>query len=139
MRIEKTDSSIDKMPLLYSKDFYEWPQYWMGFEKDLDVGNKILQEFIPFIGFLAQRNVARSTMRKYMSDLSVLGSEIIRRIHDNEKQRKWPAKKIILDYIDDSGGPLPNCWNPNELTEQRYITAYDSVCRRLHRFLSSLN
>jgi hypothetical protein len=38
-----------KAPLLYNKDFYEWSRSWMGFEKDIEVGDKILQEYIPFI------------------------------------------------------------------------------------------
>ena len=139
MQLKETVSSINKIPLLYAKDFYEWPEHWMGFEKDIDFGKKILQEFIPFIEFLTQKSLAKSTIKKYMSDLSVLGSEIIRRIHDNESQRKWPAKKILLNYIDDSGGPLPHCWDPNEFTQQRYITNYDSVCRRLYRFINNLN
>jgi hypothetical protein len=137
MPIDKTGSSINKIPVLYYKDFYEWPQHWMGFKEDIDLGNRILLEFIPFIEFLVDKKLARSTIKKYMSDLGVLGSEIIRRIHENENQRKWPANKILLDYLDESGGPIPHCWDPNEFTQQRYITAYDSTCRNFYKFINN--
>ncbi len=128
-----------KTPLLYNKDFYEWSRSWMGFEKDIEVGDKIIQEFVPFIESLVQKNLARSTIKKYMADLWVLGGEIIRGIHNDEHQRKWTGREILLHYINDVGGPLPHCWNPNEFTEQRYMTAYDSVCRILYKFIKSSN
>jgi len=28
--LKKNSSEIDKMPLLYSKDFYEWTDTWIG-------------------------------------------------------------------------------------------------------------
>jgi hypothetical protein len=127
---------VNATPLLYFKDFYNWPRDWMEFETDLEVGNGILQEFIPFIEHLVQKGLSKSTIKKYMTDLGVLGSEIIRRIHDSEDQRKWPASVILLSYIDDSGGPLPYCWDTTDFTEQRYITAYDSVCRKLYKFVT---
>jgi len=136
MQSSEQVSSVSKIPLLYFKDFYNWPRDWMGFEADLEVGSRILTEFIPFIEFIVKKGLARSTIKKYMTDLGVLGSEIIRRIHDSEAQRKWPASKILLHYIDDSGGPLPYCWDVNDFTQQRYITAYDSVCRMLHKFIT---
>jgi hypothetical protein len=33
----------------------------MGFKEDIEVGNKILQEFIPFIEYLVVKKLARST------------------------------------------------------------------------------
>lgn len=137
MQIDKTGPSNNKIPLFYFKDFYEWPQHWMGFKEDIDLGNRILLEFIPFVEFLVNKKLARSTIKKYMADLGVLGSEIIRRIHENENQRKWPAEKILLDYLDESGGPIPHCWDPNEFTQQRYITAYDSTCRNFYKFINN--
>jgi len=130
------NSTDNQIPLLYFKDFYTWPRNWMGFEIDIEVGNKILQEFIPFIEYLAKKNLAISTIKKYMTDLGVLGSEIIRRIHDSENQRTWPASKILLYYIDEKGGPFPHFWDPNDFTQKRYISAYDSVCRNLFKFMT---
>ena len=131
-----TENRKIALPLIYYKDFYDWPKHWMGFKEDIDVGGKILQEFIPFIEFLVDKKLARSTIKKYMADLSLLGSEIVRSIQHHEDQRNWAAKKILLYYVDESGGPLPHCWDPEEFTQQRYITAYDSVCRNLYKYLS---
>lgn len=132
-----TESHKTDLPLIYYKDFYEWPKHWMGFKEDIDVGNKLLHEFIPFIQYLVEKKLARGTIKKYMSDLGVLGSEIIRKIQNNEDQRKWSAKKILLSYIDITGGPLPHRWDPDEFTQQRYIKAYDSVCRNFYKFINS--
>jgi len=139
MNQNKVDKSLENIPLQYFKDFYDWPRHWMGFKEDLDLGNSILQEFVPFVEYLVNKKLARSTIKKYMSNLGVLGSEIIRGIHENGNQRQWPVEKILLSYIDDDGGPLPHCWNPDEFTEQRYITAYDSTCRLFYKYIINKN
>ncbi len=51
------------LPLIYHKDFYEWPKQWMGVKEDVDVGTRILQEFIPFIEHLVDKKLARSTIK----------------------------------------------------------------------------
>lgn len=126
---------INTTPLLYDKDFYTWPEEWMCYEEDIPVGNAILQEYVPFIESLIQRNLANSTIKKYMMNLCVLGSTIIGRIQDETRQKKWPAKKLLLEYLDDEGGPLTRCWDLNDDTDFKNIMAYDSVCRKLYRFM----
>lgn len=134
-----TECKYPDLPTHYYKNFYEWPKQWIGFGEDLNVGNRIIKEYLPFIEHLVGRQLARSTIKKYMSDLGVLGSEIISRIHLYEDQRNWSAKQILLFYIDDSGGPFPHCWNPDKFIQQRYISAYNSVCRQLYKYLSACN
>jgi hypothetical protein len=64
MSSNEVNSTKNKIPLLYYKDFYEWPQHWMGFKEDIVIGNNILQEFIPFIEFLVNKKLAKSTIKK---------------------------------------------------------------------------
>ena len=49
MQLNETVPSVNKTPLLYFKDFYDSPKHWIGFEKDFEVGNRILKEFIPYV------------------------------------------------------------------------------------------
>jgi len=135
MQPNETVLPINTTPLLYCKDFYKWSETWMCYEEDIPVGKAILQEYIPFIESLIQRNLAKRTIKNHMLNLCVLGSEIIGRIQEDERQRKWPPKKILLSYIDDSGGPIPHGWDPDDDTDRNNITAYDAVCRKLYRFI----
>jgi hypothetical protein len=31
----------DSMPIQYCKDFYKWPDSWMGFDEDIETGENI--------------------------------------------------------------------------------------------------
>ena len=135
MQPKESIGTFNPTPLLYYKDFYAWSESWMGEEKDRAIGDAILQEYIPFIESLVQQGLAKSTIKKYMLNLCVLGSEIIGRIQDEPRRKKWPAKKLLLEYLDDEGGPLTHCWDPNDDTDFKNIVAYDSVCRKLYRFI----
>jgi len=120
---------------IYCKDIEEWPFRWRESDEDLDCGQKILEQMIPFAASLIEKKLARSTIRKYLDNLFLLGGEIIRKVNFEESQRKWPAKKLILEYIDECGGPCPNHWSRSNFTESRYINQYDSVCRLFYKHL----
>jgi hypothetical protein len=121
--------------IIYCKDVEEWPSRWRESDEDLDCGQKILEQMIPFAASLIEKKLARSTIRKYLDNLFLLGREIIREVNFKEIQRKWPAKKLILEYIDECGGPCPNHWSHSSFTESRYINQYDSVCRLFYKHL----
>jgi hypothetical protein len=135
MESKESIGPFNPTPLLYYKDFYTWSESWMGEEKDRAIGDAILQEYVPFIESLVQQGLAKSTIKKHMLNLCVLGSEIIGRIQDEPRRKKWPAKKLLLEYLDDEGGPLTHCWDPNDDTDFKNIMAYDSVCRKLYMFI----
>lgn len=135
MQPKESIGPFNPTPLQYYKDYYTWSEAWMGEEKDRAIGDAILQEYIPFIESLVQQGLAKSTIKKHMLNLCVLGSEIIGRIQDEPRRKNWPAKKLLLEYLDDEGGPLAHCWDPNNNTDFKYILAYDSICRKLYRFI----
>jgi hypothetical protein len=115
----------------YCRDLAEWPRSWMGFEKDLQAGEKLVACFRPFLEHLAASSLSRKTIRKHVDNLWVLGGEIIRDLNENPALRKRPGERILLDLIDDEGGPLIHGCDSEEA--QRSL---DSTCRKLRRFLS---
>ena len=139
MRAGKITSAIDKTPLLYSKDFYEWPDSWMGFDEDLVTGKIILQAFTPFIKHLVEEGFAKKTIRAHMENLWFLGGEIIRGVHFEESQRKLSPKDLLLQYVSETGGPWVHQWDPSDNTEKNKISSYDSTCRKLYKFMMPTN
>ena len=59
----------------YCRDLADWPRSWMGFEKDLPPGEKIVNYFLPFLQDLVGLNLSRKTMRKHADNLWILGGE----------------------------------------------------------------
>jgi hypothetical protein len=115
----------------YCRDLADWPRSWMGFEKDLPPGEKLVACFRPFLEYLVASGLSRKTIRKHIDNLWVLGGEIIRDLNEDPSQRKIPVERILSDAIDDEGGPLVHGGDSEEA--QRSL---DSTCRKLRRFLS---
>jgi len=115
----------------YCRDLADWPRSWMGFEKDLPAGEKLVACFRPFLDHLVASGLSRKTIRKHIDNLWVLGGEIIRDLNEDPAQRKLPVERILYDLVDDEGGPLIHGGDSEEA--QRSL---DSTCRKLRRFLS---
>lgn len=139
MQTEKIISAAGNVPLLYSKDFYEWPDAWMGFDEDLFTGNIILQAFAPFIKNLVNEGLSKKTIKGHMENLWFLGSEIIRGVHFDEGQRKLSPKELLLEHVSDAGGPYVHQWDPKDKTDNNKIRAYDATCRKLYSFIMAAN
>jgi len=107
-----------------------WPRSWMGLEKDLPPGQRLVACFRPFIEDLVDSDLSRKTIQKHVDNLWVLGGEIIRDLHEDPSLRRLPVDRLLHDAVDGDGGPLIH--NGSE-EEQR---SFDSTCRRLHRFLT---
>src|SRR6516164_4837650 len=114
----------------YGRDLDDWPNSWMGLEKDLPPGEALVVCFRPFIEHLAASSVSPKTIRRHVDNLWLLGGEIIRELNYTPALRKTPAEKLIRDAVGADGGPL--IYNGSE-EEQRSL---DSTCRKLHRFLN---
>ena len=96
----------------------------MGWEKDLPPGERIVACFRPFLEHLVRSNLSRKTIRKHIDNLLVLGGEIIRDVNEDPPLRKIPVERLLLDVIDDDGGPLIH--NCDSEDQQR---SFDSTCR----------
>jgi hypothetical protein len=115
----------------YCRDLDEWPRSWMGLEKDVPPGEKLVACFRPFLEHLASTSLSRKTIRKHVDNLWVLGGEIIRDLHEDPSLRRQNVEKILRDAIDDEYGPLLHGGS----SEQQQ-NSFDSTCRKLHQFLS---
>jgi hypothetical protein len=112
------------------RDLAEWPERWMGEEKDLPVGYRLVEYFLPFLLHLAASGLSKSTIQGHVDNIWLLGGEIIRDVNEEPRLRKRTAAQLVGNVIHEDGGPLiHNGW----VDEQR---SFDSTCRKFHRFLT---
>jgi len=127
-------------PSDYFLDIAAWPTEWMGVDEDLEIGRGLLEFFIPFIQHLIDEGYAKKTIDSHGSNLNILGREIIERLNEaDEDKRKLSLRELILHYVDEEGGPFLSFWNPNDITEYRYLMAYDATCRKFLKFMTREN
>ena len=74
---------------------------------------------------------SRKTLRLHRDTLCVLGGHMIRVWHEKPHMRKRGILRVLLEAIDDDGGPI--VYPPLTDADQR---SFDSTCRLLHRFTS---
>src|SRR5437667_2706874 len=105
-------STIDHAPLVpqldlspYGADLGNWPRSWMGWEKDLPPGEKLVACFRPFLEHLVCSDLSRKTIQKHVDNMWVLGGEIIRDLNQTPSLRRVPVERLLADLIED-GGPL---------------------------------
>src|SRR5436309_15297105 len=115
----------------YCRDLNSWPRSWMGEEKDIPPGEKLVTCFRPFLDALAASHLSPKTIQKHVDNLWALGGEIIRNLNENPSLRRKSIEQILDNKIDDGGGPL--LYGIDSEEQQR---SFDSTCRKLHRFLS---
>ena len=114
----------------YCRDLDGWPRSWMGWEKDLPPGDKLVACFRPFLEHLVYSDLSPKTIQNHVDNVWLLGGEIIRDLNETPSLRKKPIEQILRDVIDENGGPLIHGGASEE--QQR---SFDSTCRKLHRFL----
>jgi hypothetical protein len=116
----------------YCRGLDGWPRSWMGLEKDLPPGEKLVACFRPFLENLATSDLSPKTIQKHVDNLWALGGEIIRDLHEDPSLRRKSMEQILDDRIDEEGGPLVYAMESEE-DQQRSL---DSTCRKLYRFRS---
>ena len=120
-------------PLLerYCRGLEGWPRSWMGWEKDLPAGEKLVACFRPFLEELVASSLSPTTIHRHVDNVWALGGEIIRDLNETPSLRRKDIQRLLDDRIDDEGGPL--LYGIDSEEQQR---SFDSTCRKLHRFLS---
>jgi hypothetical protein len=113
----------------FCRDLEEWPRSWMGWEKDLPPGKKMVAYFRPFLQHLVHLNLTRRTIRKHVDNLWILGGEIIRDLNQTPSLRKVPVEDLVFDVLQE-GGPL--LYHADSEEQQR---SFESTCRKFRRFL----
>jgi len=114
-----------------SPDFEDWPHDWMGVDEDLAYGKKLLEEIRPFAEHLTSSGLTDKTIKKHLTNLWLLGGELIRTVSLDEEYH-IPPKKVLLDSIDSYGGP--SCRHLHSYDEQK---SFDSTCKKLYKYLKS--
>src|SRR2546425_10867229 len=116
----------------YCRDLNGWPRSWMGLEKDLPPGEQLLTLFRPFLENLAASDLSPKTIQKHVDNIWALGGEFIRDLNENPSLRRKNIEQILVDRIDEEGGPLLYAMESEE-DQQR---SFDSTCKKLYRFLN---
>jgi hypothetical protein len=116
----------------YCRDLDGWPRSWMGLEKDLPPGEKLVACFRPFLEALAASDLSPKAIQKHVDNIWSLGGEIVRNLNETPSLRRQSIEQILADRIDDEGGPLVYALESEESLQR----SLDSTCRKLHRFLA---
>lgn len=110
-------------------DFYEWPERWKEFAKDVPYGEGIIRIYKSFVDELLSQ-LSLNTVKRHLDNLWLLGGELIREINMNPELRKQPPMDLLLENIDETGGPY--C---RHLDSEKQMRAYEATCRKLFKFL----
>jgi len=113
--------------------FYEWPERWKGFDKDIQFGKGIIDVFEPFVQGLIEKGMTKKTIVHHCFNLWLLGGEIIRDVNTFNQYKIEPYLKVI-ESVGPDGGIL--C---RHLETEKDMNSYDSTCRKLYKFLQSKN
>ena len=113
----------------YCRDLDEWSRSWMGFEKDLPPGERMVAYFRPFLEHLVRLDLSRKTIRKHADNLWILGGEIIRDLNETPSLRKVPVEELVFNLLEE-GGPL--LYHGDSEEQQR---SFGSTCRKFRHFL----
>ena len=66
-------------------DFHDWPDRWKENEQDLEYGKELLDAMRPFAESIAEGALAKKTMKRHLTNLWLLGGEIVRDAGLNER------------------------------------------------------
>jgi len=131
-RIPAETSSSSSDVSAYVPDLDEWPDSWMIDQLDRTMGKTIVTALTPFIEHLINQDLTKRTFKRHVDSLWALGGEIITNINWNESLRKQSAMVLVINAIDEEGGPLLR--NPLHPDDQK---TFDCTCRKLYKFLKS--
>ena len=96
------------------------------------MGKAIVTVLTPFIEHLINQGLSKRTIKRHIDNLWALGGEIITEINWDESLRKHSAKDLVMNVIDEQGGPMLR--SPLDSEDQK---PFDSTCRKLYKFLTS--
>src|SRR5580700_3525763 len=84
----------------YCRDLNGWPRSWMGLEKDVAPGERLVACFRPFLEYLVASDLSPKTIQKHVDNMWVLGGEFIRDLNDTPSMRKRPVDRLLLELIE---------------------------------------
>jgi hypothetical protein len=114
----------------YAPDLQNWPASWRFEDEDIPLGQAVVEVFTPFLQHLLAQGYARKTLNRHRDHLWMLGGHLIEVRHENPAAAAIDARMLVLNQIDQSGGPLIS----RHLDEEAQ-SAFDATCKKLYRFL----
>jgi len=109
-------------------DFPEWPERWMGVQRDLEYGKQLLEAMRPFAEHIVEGGLAKKTKKRHLTNLWLLGGEIIRSVSLYDEY-SIPAFEKLRDSVGSDGGPY--C---RHLNSEYELKSFETTCRKLHKF-----
>jgi hypothetical protein len=116
--------------LQYCKNINDWPSFWEIDVIDIEIGQAIVEQFKPFLISKIKKGRAKKTIRTNAGYLWALGGELIAQLNEDENERRLSARELILNYINESGGPY---WR--HASDDNDHDRYDGVCKQLFKFM----
>lgn len=113
-------------------DLDEWPRKWHYEPADIEVSQRIVAVFTPFLLHLLDQGLAKTTVRRHRDNLWLLGGELIRRRYDDEELAHQDVHGAVAQLVEGDGGPLVG----TSISESEQ-DSLDATCRKLNRFLRS--
>src|SRR5712691_8717160 len=83
----------------YCRGLDGWPRSWMGWEKDLPPGEKLVACFRPFLEHLVSSDLSPKTIQKHVDNMWLLGGEIIRDLNQDASLRRIDIVHLLGDQI----------------------------------------
>ncbi|MCF6267730.1 MAG: hypothetical protein L3J57_14490 [Desulfuromusa sp.] len=122
---------ISKEVLTYCKEIENWPESWEIDTPDIKTGKSILHEvFLPFFENLISEELARKTIKIHISNIWLLGGEIIVRVNFDEELRNEMGPSLVEMHIDEFGGPYSK--HLDTAVEKK---SFNSSCKKLYKFI----
>jgi hypothetical protein len=110
----------------------KWPQSWQIDEADESYGEGLLEQLKPFVRQLVEtEQLSRSTLRRHLNNLWLLGGELISLINTDEEDRRCSPARLLDNNLSAEGGPL--CKHVQRGSAQQQ---YDATCKKLYAFRS---
>jgi hypothetical protein len=100
-----------------------------GVPEDVAYGEGIIEICKPFVEELLLRHSLK-TVKRHLNNLWLLGGELIRSINMDPEDRVKTPMDLLLENIDETGGP--SC---RHLETDEDFRSYDATCKKLFKFI----
>jgi hypothetical protein len=100
-----------------TNDMNDWPKRWAGDNSAPPIGRSV-QAMHSFLLAMMEEGLASTTINRHLDNLWLLGGEIIYRIHEDRKLKKLSGDDLILQFVDEEGGPLSKHLSTEEEQKQ---------------------
>jgi hypothetical protein len=113
-------------------NYQHWKNDWHICKEDRQLSAKLIPIFESYMTTLVEKGVSKSTFNRHESACHALGGYIISEIYGYELEEydsEQSGKDVILQFIDQNGGPLVHH------DEEIWQKELDAMCKKLYYYL----